>query len=78
VESGSDNGVETVDGDKPAIGAGHEERTPAALRDMRKSKIFGAASKAFNKSLNYGERAHLAMRSFHNHINAAFHFSCQV
>lgn len=46
VESGSDTGAGSQDGENPAVGAGHPDRTPAALRDMRKSRVFGALTKA--------------------------------
>lgn len=46
VESGSDTAGGSQDGEKPAMGAGHPERTPGALQDMRKSRVFGALTKA--------------------------------
>jgi sodium-dependent phosphate transporter len=51
MESGSDSG--TAEGDAPAVGAGHEERTPHMMRDIRKSRLFGAAAKAFTTSSNF-------------------------
>ncbi|KAL4428574.1 hypothetical protein ABPG77_008886 [Micractinium sp. CCAP 211/92] len=39
--------------DTPAVGAGHSSRTPAALKDMRKSKIFGSVSGALTKTANF-------------------------
>lgn len=60
VESGSDNGNEVAEADKPAIGAGHSSRTPQMLKDMRKSKVFGALT----KSANFGEASTLAFSSF--------------
>lgn len=60
VESGSDSGAEaaaaTAD-DVPAVGAGHEERTPQMFKDMRKSRVFGALT----KSANYGEASCCAL-----------------
>lgn len=44
---GSD-GSEAGAKDVPAMGAGHPERTPAMLQDLRKSKIYGALSKSAN------------------------------
>ncbi|KAL4858996.1 Phosphate-repressible phosphate permease pho-4 [Chlorella vulgaris] len=49
VESGSDNGVVKEQEELPVGAAG---RTPGMFADMRKSKVFGAASKAFTTSAN--------------------------
>lgn len=46
MESGSDTAAGSQDGEVPAVGAGHPERTPGVLRDMRKSRVFGALTKA--------------------------------
>ena len=34
-----DEGSDTAKGDVPAVGAGHAERTPGMLKDMRKSRV---------------------------------------
>jgi hypothetical protein len=39
-ESGSDADA-AAEGDKPAVGTGHTNRTPGMLQDMRKSKVGG-------------------------------------
>ncbi|KAL4434398.1 hypothetical protein ABPG75_000839 [Micractinium tetrahymenae] len=39
--------------DKSTVGAGHSSRTPAAMKDMRKSKIFGSVSGALTKTANF-------------------------
>lgn len=48
MESGSDTAAGSQDGEVPAVGAGHPERTPGVLRDMRKSRVFGALTKGAN------------------------------
>ncbi|KAL4422695.1 hypothetical protein ABPG75_008892 [Micractinium tetrahymenae] len=48
MESGSDTAGGSQDGEVPAVGAGHPDRTPGMLRDMRKSRVFGALTKGAN------------------------------
>lgn len=49
MESGSDD---VTDAEKPGIGAGHPERTPGPLHDMRKSRVFGALTKGANYDIH--------------------------
>ncbi|PRW33685.1 2,3-bisphosphoglycerate-independent phosphoglycerate mutase isoform B [Chlorella sorokiniana] len=57
-DSDSDSGSANAPGTTPepsaegVVGAGHPERTPAALRDLRKSKIWGAVTKSSNFNIH--------------------------